>query len=117
MDFLQGLREELIAKRDSLQSRSEKIQVHLRQKDGPLSADWQEQATELENYEVMEALDDLGRNELQQIKEALIRMDNDTFGVCTACESEISEGRLKAIPFARICIECAEELEKQQKSR
>ncbi len=42
----------------------------------------------------------------QLIDEALIRVEDGTYGVCAECGVEISEKRLEAVPFARLCVEC-----------
>jgi DnaK suppressor protein len=52
------------------------------------------------------------RNQMrEQIDEALLRLDEGTYGICEDCGREITEGRLKAIPFARRCVECQEKAE------
>ncbi len=51
----------------------------------------------------------------QSIDEALTRLSEGTYGVCAECGIEISEKRLEAVPFAKLCVECqsrAELLEK-----
>jgi DnaK suppressor protein len=47
------------------------------------------------------------------IREALDRMDQGTFGRCEECAQEISKERLQAVPFTRYCIECAQRLERE----
>jgi DnaK suppressor protein len=47
----------------------------------------------------------------EQIDEALLRVADGTYGLCEDCGREISERRLKAVPFARRCIECQEKSE------
>jgi DnaK suppressor protein len=47
------------------------------------------------------------RNILDDINAALARLDEGTFGKCTDCGRGISEERLKAIPYASTCVECA----------
>ena len=42
------------------------------------------------------------------ISEALERIEHSTFGICVECEEEISEKRLRAIPWAKYCIHCQE---------
>ena len=37
---------------------------------------------------------------------ALKRMDEGTFGLCDECETRIKKPRLKAMPSARLCLEC-----------
>ena len=44
---------------------------------------------------------------LDDITDALNRIGDGTFGQCQSCSREISEQRLKAIPYAPLCIECA----------
>lgn len=47
----------------------------------------------------------------KEIDDALRRLDEGTYGICTECGEEISEGRLKVVPFATHCIKCQEKLE------
>lgn len=55
-----------------------------------------------------------GENErLRLIEEALERIEDGTYGRCVGCEKKIHNERLKAIPYARLCIECARESEKK----
>jgi len=44
--------------------------------------------------------------ELKEIQEAFERIDDGTFGLCEKCERLIPKERLKAIPFARLCVKC-----------
>ena len=52
-----------------------------------------------------------------QIREALEKIENGTYGICEECEEEISEGRLEARPGTTLCIECKREQESQEKLR
>jgi DnaK suppressor protein len=55
---------------------------------------------------------------LQKIEEALRRLDEGTFGYCFECGEEISERRLRALPFAVRCKDCEEAREvAQQRER
>lgn len=64
---------------------------------------------------------DLATNEqelLNRIDEAIRKIDEGTYGLCESCKAKISMERLKAIPYARLCIKCKEEEEKKRaKSR
>lgn len=42
----------------------------------------------------------------QMIDEALTRLHEDTYGICAECGIEISEKRLAAVPFAKLCVDC-----------
>ena len=51
----------------------------------------------------------LHRNEqalLAQVEAALVRMDRGDYGVCERCSEDIDFARLKAIPYATLCIRC-----------
>ncbi len=49
---------------------------------------------------------DLRSRILKEIDRALQRVVRGSYGVCEACEEEISPARLKAIPWARYCVTC-----------
>ena len=55
---------------------------------------------------------------LNKIDEALRRLEEGTFGYCFECGEEISERRLRALPFAVRCKDCEEAREvRQQRER
>lgn len=43
---------------------------------------------------------------LTQVEEALARLDEGTYGICESCGRAIHPARLKAIPYAKLCIDC-----------
>ena len=45
---------------------------------------------------------------LRAIENAIARIENGTYGVCTMCEEEISMARLEAVPWTSVCIACKE---------
>jgi DnaK suppressor protein len=45
---------------------------------------------------------------LAAIEEALTRIEKGTYGVCRDCGEPISDARLNAIPWTRVCITCKE---------
>jgi len=45
-------------------------------------------------------------NLLNELDEALRRIENGTYGICEMCNSPIHPQRLEAIPYARLCLEC-----------
>ena len=55
------------------------------------------------------------REKLLAIDEALQRIKDKTYGICESCEGEIQLGRLKVLPFTRLCVRCQEETEKENK--
>ena len=54
------------------------------------------------------ALSENESRQLDLIDEALLRLEDEEYGVCQNCEKEINPKRLAAIPWARYCIECQE---------
>ena len=53
---------------------------------------------------------------IKKIKEALGRIENDTYGICETCGEEISLKRLKARPVTTQCIECKSKEEALEKA-
>ncbi len=61
---------------------------------------------------------DRERKLLLKIQEALIRLNDGTFGICEDCDEDIPLKRLEARPTTTFCVECktkSEELEKKTK--
>ena len=56
------------------------------------------------------ALRDRARIQLDQVEAALARLAAGTYGACTNCGNPIAAGRLEAIPWAQLCIDCAGKL-------
>ncbi len=99
-----GLRSELLQKKEELTARLERITVNLRR---GYEADSKERAKQLEDSEVVDALGNEARLELKKITAALARMESGEFGICIDCGLPIDEGRIKAYPYALKCINCA----------
>ena len=54
------------------------------------------------------ALMEMQAQTLIRIDEALLKVDQGTYGTCDECEQDIAEARLEAVPFALLCLECQE---------
>jgi DnaK suppressor protein len=48
---------------------------------------------------------------VQQLEDALDRIELGTYGGCEECGGRISKARLAAVPYATRCIKCASQLE------
>jgi RNA polymerase-binding transcription factor DksA len=46
-----------------------------------------------------------------EVVAALDRLERGAFGKCERCGAEIGEGRLQAVPYARCCVDCAQNAE------
>jgi DnaK suppressor protein len=53
------------------------------------------------------------RESLYELDDALKKIEDGTFGTCEECKSPISKTRLKAVPFAKLCVKCQERKEKR----
>ena len=53
---------------------------------------------------------------LREIADALHRIEIGTYGVCMECEEEISQKRLDAVPWAKYCVTCQEEIARRMES-
>ncbi len=48
------------------------------------------------------------------IEDALERMQDGTYGGCVDCGGKIPKGRLQAIPYAKLCVECKQTREENE---
>ncbi len=55
-------------------------------------------------------LNSLDYAQLRLVNEALDRLDSGHYGACLACEEPIPAKRLRAVPWARYCIRCQEDV-------
>ena len=55
-----------------------------------------------------------GSNVLRNVRAALDRIADGTYGMCLECEEEISHKRLQAVPWATLCIACQEQTDRNQ---
>jgi len=59
------------------------------------------------------AIDENYREILDRINDALRKIDDGSYGLCDRCSQPIHPERLKAIPYATLCINCQEALERR----
>ncbi len=60
---------------------------------------------------------DRERKLISKIKEALVRIDDGSYGNCEECEEPIGRERLEARPVTTLCIDCKSLQEAQEKKR
>lgn len=99
MDHYSDIAASLRLRLAALNERSGEIEDDLRQ---PLDADFAEQAIDLADDEALEGVDTVLRAEAHQIRLALARIDNGTYGTCTNCGETISPGALKPVRSPRL---------------
>ena len=72
-----------------------------------------ETATATVGREIDYTLEGNSEEVLGQIDAALKRIDEGTYGTCSACGREIPSERLDACPWAALCIDCKREVERR----
>jgi RNA polymerase-binding protein DksA len=105
---IDDIRRKLTSRRDELEQRLRDIERDVRHEDNPLSGDWEEQAVQREHEEVTDALGNEARRELEQIKQALGRIDSGEYPYCSECGLEIGQPRLELLPYTSLCVACAQ---------
>ena len=109
--------------KDMLESRRGEIQDKLRTLRETLPneitnvRDAEEQSVHDFVQDVELALMEMKSETLQKIDDALRRLEEGTYGTCADCETEISEARLRALPFADLCINCQEQAEEREEPK
>ena len=78
--------------------------------------DAEEQSVDDFAQDVELALMEMKSETLSQIDEAVRRLERGDYGTCAHCGREIAEARLKALPFATLCLECQENEEEASAS-
>jgi RNA polymerase-binding protein DksA len=70
-------------------------------------------ATDLQQQDMSLAFMESENVQLQDIEEALERLHDDRFGLCEECDREIAVERLRAIPYAPLCLDCQRRQEEE----
>jgi RNA polymerase-binding transcription factor DksA len=98
--LLEGLRTEL-------QARIQRYEDHQHRIGGALNKDFAEQASQSQNDEVIDRLQDEATTELAQVERALARIDARIGDHCEECGEPIAPARLEALPYTTRCKGCA----------
>lgn len=73
-----------------------------------------DQGTDEFSYEQLLNLVKSESRYLYRVEEALQRIDEGSYGKCELCGNDIGKARLEALPYTRMCIECAEKEESKR---
>lgn len=109
MPDLEHFRATLTRLQQELARRIDAVDADLRHEG--MTSDWEDQAQERENDEVLESLGNASEVELAQVNSALRRIDAGQYFVCSQCGEAIPSARLELIPFTSLCVDCAERAE------
>lgn len=105
---LKQLKEKLLAEREIIIDKLKGNDLSIDDSETPDPVD-----LAVRNYSknVMLAVSENESRQLTLIDEALLRLDDDEYGLCQNCEEQINPKRLAAIPWARYCLNCQELVE------
>ncbi|MFA7319294.1 MAG: TraR/DksA C4-type zinc finger protein [Parcubacteria group bacterium] len=111
--IMEELRADLEREKTELESNLGKIARPVGKEEGDyetsfedIGTDKDDNATEVDQYTQNLGVESTLEKKLQDIIEALERMDNGTYGLCENCQKEIPLDRLQANPSAKTCIVC-----------
>src|SRR5438132_1461747 len=111
-EALLRLHKSLVAKRTDLLKKLADDLHDLRNHHGDDSTgDPADAAFEAGSDEMASQLAELDVRELTQIERALSRLKQGTYGLCEVCQKKIPVGRLNALPYTTLCIECQRDME------
>lgn len=104
--FRSALEKQLTSQRDELRARIDRHRLDV-VKDHDQD-DEAAEAVESVSREMTAATLERERKTLTEIESALIRLKKGQYGKCDRCSAEIPKARLDALPWARLCVHCAE---------
>ncbi len=106
---LQQFRLKLLEAKQMLVDRVQKAEVDGRETDAESEArDLADQASSSYTKELLFSKSNSDRQFLQKIEDALERIEDGEYGICSSCDEAIGLKRLEAVPWARFCIKCQE---------
>lgn len=106
---LETIKQNLLIERDSLFAKLNGNDLSVDDTETPDPVD-----LAVQNYSknVLLAVSENDSRQLQMIDEALVRIEDEEYGICLNCRKEIMPKRLQAVPWARYCLSCQELVEK-----
>jgi len=103
---IKSYRDRLVEERSALLGVVGRNEDYGREADQEATQDPADKASNSYTKELLFSQSTNDRTILAQIEEAIERIDDDEYGVCTNCGNEILPKRLEALPWVRYCITC-----------
>lgn len=100
-----------------LETKKDELERIVRNRDGitiEKSADALDEVQHASERELAIRNLDRESNLLRNVRSALRRIDDGSFGTCLHCEEDISPRRMAAVPWAPFCIQCQEQADRQR---
>ena len=104
---LKTAKQELLKLKEEYETRINKIEDHIQNPQDDLNEHWEDQAISYRQNDMRKNLMGEARQSLVYVENALSRIENGNYGECEVCGEKIEEQRLKALPYATLCMEHA----------
>lgn len=82
-----------------------------------VSTDELDQATDLIEKMTGFAVSSNFHHNIVEVEDALVRIENHTYGKCVNCNRDIPLKRLQVLPFTKYCVDCQQEIEEMERGR
>ncbi len=109
---LDGYKKRLLDKKRGLTEAYKKNTTYGRLTDDEGTQDLADKASSAYTKEFLYSLSNTDREILQQVDQALHRLNRGKYGTCVECGEELNRKRLEAVPWASHCLKCQEKIEK-----
>lgn len=107
-------KQKLIQKRADLISLVQKAEEYGREADSEAEGmDLADKASSSYTKEFMFSKSDSDRQLLQEVVDALTRLEEGQFGECISCGEAVEPKRLEAVPWSPLCLACQEQAERE----
>ena len=110
---LEHYEKKLDAKREELERLVAATEEEGRSADNDGTVDIGDKAANSYTKEFLFSQSNNERHMLELVDEALGRIKNGGYGLCVACQEEVQQKRLEAVPWTRHCIACQEKQEQE----
>jgi DnaK suppressor protein len=108
---LEYYKKKLQTRREELLKSIARTEEEGRTADDDPTVDLADKAANSYTKEFLFGMTNTDRSLLALIDEALVRIRNGKYGICSECEEELQQKRLEAVPWAKYCVSCAEKHE------
>ncbi|HEB71102.1 MAG TPA: TraR/DksA family transcriptional regulator [Nitrospirae bacterium] len=111
-DSAARFRKTLISLKGQLAGDHERIVGASSEEFGADMPDINDEASRTMSRRILLEIGDKNFDAINQVNDALDRIEKGEYGICEECEDSIPVKRLELLPFAKYCVECQERLEK-----
>jgi RNA polymerase-binding transcription factor DksA len=110
-DFHASTRDMLVRERQAVLSRMQNMTMDA------LNLELEQDGVPPSGYGRDQVLNGMLESRLQDIDNALARIEAGSYGMCADCANEIPPKRLQALPFATLCVRCQSEADKKARRK